>query len=397
MLPLLVCAILACEKYSITRYYRSEVMDAVGAGGNPPGKQDPPDVDLYVSAVVVPDDYDWRRDTAYGAVESRLAFFRNGECLFSVPAGLGSDISVKPSTHHIMNGHLYTECVSGGSTVIMEDGKEVLRYDGAEVLRGMIMRPGEIITLGKPLGADGFCLRRNGEVRLRHATGAVYGDFSDYACGATGALYDDNGEVCFCFRDDRYCYTVMDEETVQVRMSGSATSVTDMRIVESGLYYILHYSRATMVYGPWRTISLSGSAQYSDLRIAGTDGSVLLFAETCDPEQTVVRDISEGIESERWTVFDGKGNFVYRAGGPFFAVSSPDGLLRIQKEGEGDIFLRDSSFFFGRACAVPSGDGIYLAVNPKERECLPYVWHSGKEDFFDFNGFLTGLAVSPPN
>lgn len=386
----------SCEKYEISRYYRALVMgDNTSADDSLGRDKEFSDTNLFVSAVLVPETYDWRRDTAYGAVNCEVAFFKNNDLVFSADAGPGTALSPNPSTHHIIDGHLYTECVTGDETIISMDGEPLYRYTGTEVLRGLLVRPGEILTLGRQKGGDGFSYRRNGEIIIRQTAGTVFGDFSHPAYGPSGALYEDDGRVCFCFKDSRYCYKVVDGTVTQQRLSVSASTVADMRVIESNLYYIAGYTRATMIFSPQRTMSMPSSMEFSDLKISvADDGSPFLFAETLNPETTIVRPLASAAVDGAGVSFDGNNNFVIGKEGSYYAVSNRGGLLRLLKEGGGDIFVRDSSFFFGRNCVAAKGKTAFLIVNPKEKEFRPFIWHHGEEKEYDISGFLTAMEVS---
>jgi hypothetical protein len=401
-LPLLLALILlapACEKFQPSRYYRGLLLDDTSSDNTPPAEEPCADTNVYVSAVLVPESYDWRRDTACGAVKCEIALYLNNEMLFSTDAGPGTFIGANPSTHHIIDGHLYTEYASDMETIISMDGTVMFRYPEPEVLSGMIVRPGEMFTIGRHKGGNGFSFRRNGEIIIRQPSGKVFGDFSDSAYGETGALYEDEGKVCFCFKDSRSCYKVADGVMTQIRLSVSAEGVVDMRILNSDLYYIADYSRATMIFSPQRTLYLPTAMEHSDLKITVVDGAPYLLADLLNPARTVIRSLQHASDETSGVSFDGNYNFVIRRGGPYFSVSGQDGLLTLSKEGGENLYARDSTFFFGRSCVVAEGEDAFLVVNPKERECVPFVWHDGKESFFGISGFLTGIAVSvsPPS
>ena len=86
-LTIALCGLLllqSCEKYTLSRVYRSQVMHNTGGSRDTiPGSPGHPSADtiVYVSAVTVPGGYDWRRDSLYGSIPCELLFFRNDRLL----------------------------------------------------------------------------------------------------------------------------------------------------------------------------------------------------------------------------------------------------------------------------------------------------------------------------
>ena len=169
------------------------------------GRQDPPvlpsvpDTTFYFTAVRYPDDYDWQRDTAYGSVPFELLLYRDFEPVLTLSSGANACFVPDPDRHHLLGGHLYTERMADGMTRIGRDGQELFRFNGREYLVGLLEEGDDLYTLSRPAKGRGFSYRKNGEILLNRTDGAPYGNLSDPSYGPTGALYRDDGKICFCF------------------------------------------------------------------------------------------------------------------------------------------------------------------------------------------------------
>lgn len=155
---------------------------------------------VFVCGVKYPEGCEWRIDSCRTGVSAELVLFRNGELLLSLPAGMENEISDEPDMHHLLGGHLYTEYSSLKETIVKCDGKELLRYPGREFLRGLLVEDDRIYTLGQSRIEEGFSLRCNGELLIERKTGAIEGGFGSFNYDGNGALFRDDGRLCFRFR-----------------------------------------------------------------------------------------------------------------------------------------------------------------------------------------------------
>jgi len=392
---------LSCEKYHINTVYRSRVLPQIGRHTrDSSASEDKPavaDTTIYISAVNVPGNYDWRRDTSYGRVACELLFIKDGERLFSLGTGPGTCLSAAPETHHIMNGHLYTEYNTPGETVICRDGEEVLRYPGREVLKGLLLSGGKLHTLGHDKDGNQLVYRCDGELQFRQEDATVFGDFSSLSTH-TGALYDDLGQICFCFKTGSSCFKVADGTVSQLNMSVSATRVADLVTFLGRPYYIGDYTNSVIVFTPSRNITLPTGTKWKDMRLFFRDSDLCIMASN-DQGCTIccrVDDIGQAMDTGGFT---GGNLFVYPFARSACAVSYERGNLKVQGADGEYLFIRDSSFFFGAGCACMAGESMFVAVTPREAELSPFVWHGGKESPFALDGYITGIDVeiSPPS
>ena len=396
-----VLLLISCEKYTITRVYRATSLPTIGkrmrdtsTARTMPGMGD---TVIYLSAVNVPESYDWRRDTSYGAVPCELVFMKNGEPQFSVTTGAKHSVSPSPETHHIMDGHLYTEYNSGTETIICRDGVPLLRYQGREILKGLALRDGCLISLGCDRDRGGVVLRRDGEVLLRQDGGTPFGDFSSLS-PRTGALYEDGGKLCFCFKTSTACYKVEDGAMTQVQTNVNASRVVDMRIFLGQVYYIGDYINSALIFTPLRSYSMPTSVRWKDLRLVICNNHPYIVAAN-DKGECVCKDLRDLDRANLPADFYGDGLFIYPHSDSHYAVSYSEGNLKVQKAVGNYIYVRDSSYYFGAGCACVAGETIFIAVTPREAGQPPFVWHDGTGTPCALNGYITGIEVevSPPS
>lgn len=158
------------------------------------------DTTILLSGVRFAMDYDWRQDSNYGAEDFEVLLYRDFEPVIEIPSSSGL-VSPDPDTHHIIGGQLYTEFATADKTRLARDGKMLLGFDGRELFKGILPDGDDIYTLSESRDGNGFSLRRNGEVLFSRERGSVFGDLSDPSYRPYGALYKDDGAICFCYRD----------------------------------------------------------------------------------------------------------------------------------------------------------------------------------------------------
>ena len=407
MKGLIICAsslvlLLSCEKYSLTRVYRAQVLPEIGrrlrdtsSVQNTPAPEG--DTTLYISAVSVPDSYDWRRDTSYGGVPCELVFLKNGQPVFTVTTGAGSTVSSSPETHHILDGHLYTEYNTASGTVICRDGAELFSYQGREILRGLALHGGALYTLGRDKVKGGVVLRRDGEIVLRQEGGTPFGDFSSFS-RSTGALYEDSGKLCFCFKTATACYMVVDGEMRDVQTGVNPSRVADMRIFLGQPYYVVDYGSSVLIFTPQRSYAMPTNVRWKDPHLAFLENRPYVAAIN-EKGEGVCKSLDDLSRAYAFPDLFGEGMFIYPHARRPWAVSYSQGNLKLQRAVGDHLFVRDSSFFFGPACACMAGESIFLAVTPREEGLQPFVWHAGTRTTCALNGYITGIdvQVSPPS
>ena len=383
----------SCEKFHLSNYFRNEVLNPGGSQGGQPGSGS--DTTLYLSAVMVPRNYDWRRDSAYGGAGCELMLLKNGIKAVSMPTGPAAEVSPNPSSHHIIGGHLYTEYSSSSGTVLRRDGVQVCRYDEPEVLYGILPMGEQLYTLGMERDGDAVTLRRNGEPLLRQLSASVFGGFSGAGSGPTGALYEDDGHCCFCFRKGNDCYKVVDGVMERVNVVKSASGIADMRIFRSGVYYTIVSPVQTLLYMPSSVTVMPSAYRWGGLELFLADGELWFAGKGLRNSawHTVCAPVGSASSPSDYRVFDGRDTFVYASGEDCYCVDISGGGVKVSDPGEALCYTRDSCFFFTRSCAYAKGKTFYMALTPKEKELPPLIWKDGDGRPFDMNGYFTGMEV----
>lgn len=364
-----------------------------GAGGS--GRQDSAgrpqesaDTVFYFSAVRFPKDYDWQRDTAYGSAAFELLLFRGDRPVLTLASGSGVPFVPDPDRHHILSGHLYSERMLGGETLIGRDGEELFRFAGREFLLGLLEDGSALYTLSRPAGGEGFSYRKNGELLFYRAEGTPYGSLADPSYGPSGALYRDNGQVCFCFREGRAGgrahFLVRDGTLTKMDNILPDATVLDIKL-HGGTAFTLYPSllRNRMSEGriwPERA-GYAVTARFFD--DAGGQFSGFLQSGSWSVQHRLCTEEAE----------------LYHTPEASFAVSADaDGTVRwYGPDGEGRSAV--PCHFFSPACAVAAGKRLCLALTPKDIEQHPQIRIGGQVQEVDLRGYISRVAVeiNPPS
>lgn len=351
------------------RPFRNQPPELPDAGNITPGG----DTTIFITAVCYDDDYDWRRDSAYGSAPARIRLYRNGEQMLEISAGKEHRVSSAPDRHHLIDGHLYTEYCGSGRTTIGMDGNELFSFEGHEFLKG-ILREGDVLyTLSQNRSGDGFTLRKNGERLESRTHGLLFGDLNDPSYAPQGALYRDRGHLCFAYLvrlgDSYRYYTVQDGK--ENDLSSYFRSVLDIKVIDGEAKTVLPND-----YG----------FNWTDARIY-RDGDAY----------SVGGDMSSMQKKE--PAHTGIYRFRHHPGQEF---GFSEGLIYLDGETAHGLDVKqisaDNYFFTGR-CATASGGRMIIAYNPRERGKRPYVMNGNRKWELDINGYISEVRVevSPPS
>ena len=345
------------------------------------------DTILYYSAVRFPADYDWQRDTAYGAVPFELLLYRDGSPVLTLPSGPDAPFGPDPDRHHIHAGHLYTERMLGGQTLIGRDGEEVLRLEEREFLLGLLESGPDLYTLTRPVSGKGFRYRRNDQLLIERAEGTPYGTLSDPSYGSSGALYLDDGKVCFCYWEgnayNRSHYLIRDGESTRMSNILPSQTVLDLK---------LHGGRAVTLTNAVLKNRLSEGRIWPEGNSYAVTGR--FTDESGDP-------CSGFLEAASWSVLHrlcDEEAVLYHTPQAVFAVSAAkDGAVRWygpDLSGQSD----GPCYFFSPACATAAGSRLYLALTPKDTKRRPLIRAGEREQELDLWGYVSCVAVEliPP-
>lgn len=381
-----------------TLFFSCEKVDTEGHTINiPQHPSTEPDTVLLMTAVRVPGDYDWHRDTAAGASSCELLLYKDMELSAVYGTGPQFCISTDPDTHHLINGHLYTEYVTEDETVIKCDGEELFRYSGREFLVGLLPFGSNVYTLGRRRSGSVYTFRKNGEVLMELDDCRIFGDFCSSAYGRTGALYKDGNHFCFCYRDlsGKY-WKVLDGENKKISIPTSAEKVIDVKIHDSKEYILYEISIATFLKGPSKTYTIGNEKWYS-AGVVFHDGNPYVLGNRIGPEMEMMhmveRHNSAYVKANgSGAVFSSPALFVYGMESEGYAVI-PKGDGFVVEDGTDALFEIPSAYLFTRDCAVVTEDGFLIAVNPRHPEHKPSLLGEYEEYVIDINGYITSVAL----
>ncbi len=252
------------------------------------------DTAILFSAVRFEESYNFHKDSAYGADNYEIIFYRDFEPSLSIPSS-AECASPDPDTHHIVGGHLYTEAVSRERTFVGRDGQTLFSFEGREILRGLLPDGDDIYTLSESRSGDGFSFRKNGKILFSRESGYVFGDMSEPSYGPSGALYRDMGKICFCYAarlsgTERY-FTVKDGEAEMTSLE-EKYGIQDVKIDEG---YAIDASSSCLWFDVeegrvWRDgeghLSISGHMSYC--------GGTPVAAVVTDDDPDRLNEICEG-------------------------------------------------------------------------------------------------------
>ncbi len=355
---------------------RGGLAEPGGPGSFPEIRQD---TTLYFSAVRFPDGYDWQRDTAYGSVPFELLLFKDFEPVLALPSGPDACFVPDPDRHHLLSGHLYTERMVDGTTRIGRDGVELFRFAGREYLVGLLEDGEDLFTLSRPAKGPGFSFRRNGEALIVRTDGAPFGSLAEPSYAGTGALYRDQGAVCFCFSAGsgagRTFCAVRDGQESPLDGLPPGAPVLDLK---------LRQGEALALQDPVRGCRLGEGRiwpQPSGYAVTGrfADGagyySGFLDAQggpqrLCDEEAALYRT----------------------AQGTFAVSADAAGTVRWYGPESGQEAL--PCHFLTPACASFPGGVPWLALTPRDTQRRPFVRTGARVREVDVNGYVSSLAVT---
>ena len=341
------------------------------------------DTTLLFCAIRFPEGYDWQRDTAYGSVPFDLLLYKDFEPVLTLPSGPDACFVPDPDRHHLLSGHLYTERMADGTTRIGRDGTELFRFTGREYLVGLLEDGEDLYTLSRPAKGPGFTYRKNGYLLLNRADGTPFGDLSDPSYGATGALYRDQGRICFCFSagtgGGRAGFAVLDGVESRLDALPAGALIRDLKMRKGEPRALLDTLRGYKVCDGrlWPegtgsavtgSFSLNGEEPYSGYLEPGLWGA----PERVCPEEAAL----------------------YRVDRKTFAVSA-DEAGSVCWYGPGGGGREDlPCHFLTPACAGFTGGFPWLVLTPRDTRRRPFVRAGTRVREVDVYGYISCLSVT---
>jgi hypothetical protein len=340
------------------------------------------DTTVYLSAVRFPVDYDWRRDTTYGASAYEIILYSDFEPVLSIPFS-AECASPDLDSHHIIDGHLYTEAATRERTALGRDGETVVSFEGREIMRGIMPVGSDIYTLSESRSGDGFSFRKNGKVLFKRDGGSVFGDLADPSYRPYGALYKDLDKVCFCYRDGNgknELYYMVQDGVETVTTLQRTWLIEDIKIHQGHprdaegwiLWYEVEDGRV------W--IEDNGEVSVSGRMYWGDDG---VSAIITDEDPARMSELCEGAA----TIFHGRERD--------FAVKEPDsGGVEIFCSGQSDAIFSDAdSQIMSPSCAAMIGDGAFCTALTSRTGDAHRVFCGGRNQELQLHGYLSCIRA----
>lgn len=363
---------------------------------------------VYVTGVEYPDDYIWQKDTAYGMVACSLIVTANGKRILELPIGDKYYLSPDPDMHRMVGGHLYSDYSSDSETIICKDGVEIFRYDGREMICGFMVRDNTVYTLGRRRSGTGLTLRRNGETVFCCEDGIPVGDIYDSAY-PTGALYEDNGELCFSYsikytnniKDWRDWYVWRNGKTQLISLHPDIDKVFDIRVYKGDICIAANMPSATsplvLFVGDKRHILSDGGVWgVQNCKIVPGDNSLMVKGET-------LYNRGESVQCTLWVV----GGFrtildEYARVYDFFVDGQDWGYVMSRHGDIVDVICLNGkktpyhgfSHLMSLQCARIYEGKMYVAITPYKSGEMPTLWVDGAETTIPINGYLTGVYIT---
>ena len=344
---------------------------------------------LWVSAVEYPEGYDWKRDTARGIVSCRLVLFKDGDRSLELPVRGG--VSPDGDMHRIANGHLYTDDISGGETLLHCDGKELFRYAGRETIRGFFIGSGgEVHTLGQNRSGPGFTYRIDGKIIHEEPTGTLFGEPGSGPF-RSGAFCLDGG-VSFGFSTSGGRICLWHDGNVEELELQEPQKVFDLRLI-GGKAVVVYSSNGS----PFRIRDGDKDSAPTNLQVV----QARILPDDAGGFRIVFRHrVASGDEYDALIGTDGKVLPYQNAGFRVEAVLDGKSYVGMDREGrvaticwKGTMDKPETGRWslMGRECIWMDETDAWVALTGQPPDC-PAMWHGGEWTTLLMNGYLTGVV-----
>lgn len=226
------------------------------------------DTSVYICGVRILDDYDWRRDTAFGIPNCELVVLRDGALIMAVPCRRGSGVTPDTDRHFLIDGDLFSYECPGDSTLICRNGRPILHYPSKEKLCGIIYRDQSWYTLGlggSPGGA--LRLRRNGQTVWIRDGATSDCSFGGHMQSRYGAFVEGAEGIVFSFSENGVDY-LYNEGSISV-IQGSQSLLAGKYIIPLGAVTTFYNSSAGHCLIVWTKWGIHASSSSGTKFISG--------------------------------------------------------------------------------------------------------------------------------
>ena len=328
-----------------------------------------------------------------------IVLFKDGSRILTLGTGDDVEVSKDPDMHHIAGGCLYTEFTTATETVIKKNGEELFRYSGREILKGILVKDEALYTLGQDKDGQGFSFRKDGEILLSNTEGRVWGDMYEASYSPSGALYEDQGDICFiyCTGNGRHVswYAVREGKEKAFTPPDAVSDIYDIRRYDGDVCLVAmesHYRGPVLYIGGRRTdLSTSSSVKCGTYRIHSNDSDFYISGCISDPGKAITYLWKAASGSMK--AYEGNCPVFMMDGNGTACISYCRKEIRYSSDnlGAGSLsgtFKKPS----GRTCLFADGV-LYIAANPYGTDKSPILWKDGTEQSFEVDGVLTGISL----
>lgn len=364
---------------------------------------EPLDTALYVTGVSYPEGYYWQRDTAYGVVERTLVLYKDSTLIVEIPVGDEYYATADSDMHRAAGGHLYTDFSTESETVVCKDGEEAFRYTGREMMRGFLVKDGNVYTLGLDRSGTGVTYRRNGVLLYEREDAVPVGE-TDSAMTPGGALYEDEGKICFTLYDSSYFYRIADgeEESVRKYFKNTKQEVQDVRMVDGTICRAVVDNRYSVMsptlaigYEVYYLGGTNDDGHSSDrLRVVYGGGNYYIKGEYTDSDSGLVEDRLWAKDKTWYGPGAGYDAYDFCVDGDSYAyVAAMDGELAFIDMGGAQFVVDGRWRLTNRKCMTMWDGSLYVALTPIDADQAPELWQDGVVWQMPLNGYLTGVTM----
>lgn len=380
---------------------------------------------VFISAIEYPNDYDWRSDKLYGDVDCKVVVFKNNKRFLEVPARANAKTVPYPDMSMLIEGKLYTFSNYNNSTYICKNGKDLYQYENKERIIGIIENNNGIYTLGQ--GECGFSFRLNGEVILEKDKGYVIGDL-DTSNKNNGALYEDNGQICFAYyknsfddssvdnineenkdgEENRDYYIVVNGEEKEIQNFRTYKKIYDLKIINGRIHLIaesfkelpgpIHY-----IDGNPKRINCKNITEITNCRLYRNDKYALVQVDGYSnglPISVFYKNDSVIKVLHNKTTLYHYYNFATKDDNIGYAIHNTDYSVKyVQYNTNATINMNGKYMLMTNRCAFLQKNDMYMALvlsgNESSTITAPAITLYKNNDLsqIEFNGFPTQIEV----
>lgn len=404
------CVILVCQMFLFAALLAVEVFSACNglespisvSRGDPIGRgygvETDPDVPVSTKPLFPQDSLELNQSTVYvcgvqrpdkSSPASRLVLFRDGVKVCETPLTGSLATGVDADTHFLVDGDLYLCLVSASETSVFKNGDKLFSYPMREYITGLLVREGEIWTMGRRLDTDGFTIRRDGK--------EIFGKLE----GSASELYEDEKHIYSAYKvevgDESHFYLVKDDSAVEV-VPPDGGNVLAVRMSKGELWTLCNFGAYWVISSPLfsRKLYRSSPGKISYAELIGTDEGCAALVGLYFDKANSMTDVSIYGSSNHLAQTYGGLYHYYMGGGDLSIVSGyPEGGISVRPYGmAGESEVIDGVRFGGQRCAMPHDDQLYVCCNPRDSTLRPFVWRrGGQRETIPIDGYLTGIYV----